>query len=148
MALYSTFKLRDVKMSSASSPILHTSVFTWSVSNLIDSPGARLNSSNRRINFCHSSKSPLAMAALFGTTGWPKLPLFRFSHHVLLQYSYYNMSNVDCALRRHVVLKFYSLPLSRVSPSLGIWFPITLIGSCHKAGFEPRTTRSPRSPTR
>ena len=42
-------------MSSASSPILYTSVFTWSVSDLIDSPDACLNRSNRRIHFCHYS---------------------------------------------------------------------------------------------
>ena len=55
VASASSFKPRDFKMLSASSPILYTSVFTWFASDLIDSPDACLNRSNRRIHVCHSS---------------------------------------------------------------------------------------------
>ena len=115
--------LRDVKMSSASSPVLYTSVFvTWSASDLIDSPDACLNRSNRRIHFYHSSgfeKSIGDGGAIWydGVAGVAIIPLLR--HHLLLPYSYYTMANFDWAVTRSSSLHFI-ISLPRVSPSFGI----------------------------
>ena len=94
-------------MSSASSPILYTSVFTWSASDLIDSPDACLNRSNQRIHFCHSSgfEKSIGDGGAIWYDGVAIIPLLR--HHILLPYSYillpysyYKMTNFDRAVRQ------------------------------------------------
>ena len=100
VVISSSFKLRDVKMSSASSPILYTSVFTWSVSDLIDIPDAYLNRSNRRIHFCHSSgfeKSIGDGGAIWydGVAGVAIIPILTPCTVSLLPYSYNTMANFD-----------------------------------------------------